>query len=60
MDMSKGSHLAVPEHLEPPICAEKTAGFQKRVKQIHDPVKFVIPCTISEAEFHIPTIEMCI
>ncbi|KAF3571440.1 hypothetical protein F2Q69_00059588 [Brassica cretica] len=54
MHKSKASHLAVPEHLRPPICAEKADGFHKRVKRIHDPVKFVVPYTIFEVEFPIP------
>ena len=39
MYKSKASHLDVPEHLKPPICIEEAAGFHKRVKRIHDPMK---------------------
>ncbi|KAF3583869.1 hypothetical protein F2Q69_00028371 [Brassica cretica] len=37
-----------------PNIAEEAAGFHKRVKRIHDPVKFVVPCTVFEAESPIP------
>ncbi|CDY61173.1 BnaC06g07390D [Brassica napus] len=53
MDKSKASHLAVPEHLKSTIYAEKADGFHKRVKKIHDLVKLMIPCTLSEDEFPI-------
>ncbi|KAJ4885602.1 Uncharacterized protein Rs2_35695 [Raphanus sativus] len=53
MHKSETSYLAVPEHLRP-ICAEEAAGICKRVKRIHDPVKIVVPCTVVEAESHIP------
>uniref|UniRef100_A0A0D3CEM9 Uncharacterized protein n=1 Tax=Brassica oleracea var. oleracea TaxID=109376 RepID=A0A0D3CEM9_BRAOL len=33
---------------------EEAAGFHKRVKRIHDPVKFVVPCAVFEAESPIP------
>ncbi|KAF2595328.1 hypothetical protein F2Q70_00043267 [Brassica cretica] len=48
------SHHAVHEHLRPPICAEEAAGFHKRVKRIHDSVKFVVSCVVFEVEFPIP------
>ncbi|KAF3519169.1 hypothetical protein DY000_02058495 [Brassica cretica] len=44
------THLAVPTHMRPPICAEEAAWFHKRLKRLHDPVKFVVPCAIFEAE----------
>ena len=43
MYMSKASHLAVSKHQRPPIWTEEVAGFHKRVKRIHDPVKIVVP-----------------
>ncbi|KAF3546866.1 hypothetical protein DY000_02007993 [Brassica cretica] len=54
MYMSKASHLAVPKHQRPPIWTEEAAGFHKRVKRIHDPVKTVVPCAVFEAESPIP------
>ncbi|KAF2595718.1 hypothetical protein F2Q68_00008677 [Brassica cretica] len=54
MYMSKVSHLAVPKHQRPPIWREEDAGFHKRVKRIHDPVKIVVPCAVFEAESPIP------
>ncbi|KAF2595331.1 hypothetical protein F2Q70_00043262 [Brassica cretica] len=33
MDKSKASHFPVPEHLKSPICAEKAAGFHKRMEK---------------------------
>ncbi|CDY21454.1 BnaC03g27430D [Brassica napus] len=55
MHTSTTSHLAVPEHPRPPICTEEAAGFHKRVKRIHDHVKFVVPCIVFEVESPIPT-----
>ena len=52
--MSKASHLAVPKHQKPPIWTEEAAGFHKRVKRIHDPMKTVVPCAVFEAESPIP------
>ena len=52
--MSKASHLAVPKHQRLPIWTEKAAGFHKRVRRIHDPVKIVVPCAVFEAESPIP------
>ncbi|KAF2567860.1 hypothetical protein F2Q68_00026720 [Brassica cretica] len=52
--MSKASHLVVPKHQRPPIWTEEAAGFHKRVKRIHDPVKIVVPGAVFEAEFPIP------
>lgn len=52
--MSKASHLVVPKHQRPDIWTEKAAGFQKRVKRIYDPVKFVVLCAVFEAESPIP------
>ncbi|WZZ88408.1 hypothetical protein YC2023_116987 [Brassica napus] len=52
--MSKASHLAVPKHQRPPIWTEEAVEFHKRVKRIHDPVKIVVPCAVSEVEFPIP------
>ncbi|WZZ88589.1 hypothetical protein YC2023_117168 [Brassica napus] len=47
--------------LHPPDCidrqpslAKEAVGFLKRVKRIHDPVKFVVPCAVVEVEFPIP------
>uniref|UniRef100_A0A0D3B7M8 Uncharacterized protein n=1 Tax=Brassica oleracea var. oleracea TaxID=109376 RepID=A0A0D3B7M8_BRAOL len=54
MHTSTTSHLAVPEHLRPPICTEEVDGFHKRVKRIHDHVKFVVPCIVFEVESPIP------
>ena len=51
MYMSKASHLVVPKHQRPRIWTEKAAGFHKRVKRIHDPVKIVIPCAVVELNF---------
>ena len=52
--MSKTSHIDVPEHLRPPICAEEAVGICKRVKSIHDPVKIMVPCAVFEVESPIP------
>ncbi|KAG5375329.1 hypothetical protein IGI04_039925 [Brassica rapa subsp. trilocularis] len=54
MYKSKASHLDVPEHLKPPICIEEAAGFHKRVKRIHDPMKILVRFSIYEVEFPIP------
>ncbi|KAF2554926.1 hypothetical protein F2Q68_00016170 [Brassica cretica] len=54
MHMPKTSHIDVPEHLRPPICAEETVGICKRVKRIHDPVKIMVPCEVFEVESPIP------
>ncbi|WZZ16204.1 hypothetical protein YC2023_109293 [Brassica napus] len=54
MHMSKTSHIDVPEHLRPPICAEEAVGICKRVKKIHDPVKIMVPCAVFEVESPIP------
>ncbi|KAF2571980.1 hypothetical protein F2Q70_00001616 [Brassica cretica] len=51
---SEASRNADSKHLRPLICAEEAAGFHKRVKRIHDPVKFVVPCDMVEVEFPIP------
>ncbi|KAF3543778.1 hypothetical protein DY000_02007938 [Brassica cretica] len=51
---SKASHNADSKHLRPLICAEEVVGFHKKVKRIHDPVKFVVPCAVFEAESPIP------
>uniref|UniRef100_M4FFL1 Uncharacterized protein n=1 Tax=Brassica campestris TaxID=3711 RepID=M4FFL1_BRACM len=48
------SHLAVPENLRPPLCEEEAVGICKRVKRIHDPVKFVVPYGVFEVESPIP------
>ncbi|KAF2592854.1 hypothetical protein F2Q70_00042288 [Brassica cretica] len=40
----------IDQHPRPPICAEEAAWFHKRLKRLHDPVKFVVPCAIFEAE----------
>ncbi|KAF3565751.1 hypothetical protein DY000_02016304 [Brassica cretica] len=42
-----------PPH-RPPIWTEEAAGFHKKVKRIHDPVKIVVPCAVFEAETSIP------
>ncbi|KAF3522217.1 hypothetical protein F2Q69_00047871 [Brassica cretica] len=54
MYVYKASHHVDPKHQRPPICTEKAAGFHKRVKRIHDPVKFVVPCALFEADSPIP------
>ncbi|KAF2562850.1 hypothetical protein F2Q70_00017335 [Brassica cretica] len=54
MYMSKALHLAVPKHQRPLIWTEEAAGFHKRVKMIHDPVKIVVPCAVFEVESPIP------
>ncbi|KAF3576377.1 hypothetical protein DY000_02031522 [Brassica cretica] len=54
MYMSKASQLSVPKHQRPPIWTEEAAGFHKRMKRIHDPVKIVVPCTVVEVGFPIP------
>ncbi|KAG5378289.1 hypothetical protein IGI04_026131 [Brassica rapa subsp. trilocularis] len=54
MHMSKTSHIDVPEHRRPPICAEEAVGICKRVKRIHDPVKIMVPCAVFEVESPIP------
>ncbi|WZY86756.1 hypothetical protein YC2023_033140 [Brassica napus] len=51
---SGASHLAVPENLRPPLCEEEAVRICKRVKRIHDPVKFVVPYEVFEAESPIP------
>ncbi|CDY71006.1 BnaAnng35790D [Brassica napus] len=51
---SGASHLAVPENLRPPLCEEEAVGICKRVKMIHDPVKFVVPYEVFEVESPIP------
>ncbi|WZY77812.1 hypothetical protein YC2023_024196 [Brassica napus] len=54
MHMFKTSHIDVPEHLRPPICAEEAVGICKRVKRIHDHVKIMVPCALFEVESPIP------
>ncbi|KAF3550197.1 hypothetical protein DY000_02006777 [Brassica cretica] len=54
MYMSKASHLDVPKHQRPPIWTEEAAGFHKRVKRIHDPVKIGVQCAVFEVESPIP------
>ncbi|KAH0867593.1 hypothetical protein HID58_074615, partial [Brassica napus] len=55
LDSSReASHLAVPKHQRLAIWTEEAAGFHKRVKRIHDPVKIVVPCDVFEAESPIP------
>ncbi|KAF3591655.1 hypothetical protein DY000_02021868 [Brassica cretica] len=51
---SETSHLAVLEHLRPPICTEEAARIRKRVKRIHDHVRIMVPCDVFEAESPIP------
>ncbi|KAF3506031.1 hypothetical protein F2Q69_00006789 [Brassica cretica] len=50
MYMSRDSHLVVPKHQRPLIWTEEAAGFHRRVKRIHYPVKIVVPCAVFEAE----------
>ena len=50
MHKSKASRLVVPKHLKPPICTGEAAGFHKYVKRIHDPVKFVVPSSVSRVQ----------
>ncbi|KAF3608886.1 hypothetical protein DY000_02049213 [Brassica cretica] len=54
MNMSKASQLAVPKNQRPSIWTEEAAGFHKKVKRIHDPMKIVVPCAVFEAESPIP------
>ncbi|KAF3597459.1 hypothetical protein DY000_02021704 [Brassica cretica] len=42
------------KHLRPLIWTEQADEFHKRVKRIHDPVKFVVPCAIFEVDSPIP------
>ena len=51
---SETSHLAVLEHLRPPICTEEAARIRNRVKRIHDPVRIMVPCDAFKAESPIP------
>ncbi|KAF3559789.1 hypothetical protein F2Q69_00013363 [Brassica cretica] len=50
MHKSETSHFSVPKHQRP--C--EAVGIHKRVKRIHDPVKFVVPCFVFEDESSIP------
>ncbi|KAH0936453.1 hypothetical protein HID58_013570, partial [Brassica napus] len=50
MHKSATSHFSVPKHQR--LC--EAVGIHKRVNQIHDPVKFVVPCFVFEAESPIP------
>ncbi|KAF3546252.1 hypothetical protein DY000_02009604 [Brassica cretica] len=50
---SETSHLFVTRHLRPPICAKEAARFHKRVKRIHDPMKIMVPCDVSQVEWPI-------
>ena len=54
MHESEASRNSDSKHLRPLKCAEEADGFHKRVKMIHDPVKFVVPCTVVEVEFPLP------
>uniref|UniRef100_A0A0D3DKV1 Uncharacterized protein n=1 Tax=Brassica oleracea var. oleracea TaxID=109376 RepID=A0A0D3DKV1_BRAOL len=54
MHKSEASHPALHKHLRPSIRAEEAAGFHKRVKRIHVPVKIVVSCAVFEVEFPIP------
>ncbi|KAH0871964.1 hypothetical protein HID58_069326, partial [Brassica napus] len=47
----KDTHLAVPTHMRPPICAEEAAWFHKRLKRLHDPVKQ--QAIVSESKIHL-------
>ena len=47
---SETSHLSVPKHQRP--C--EAVGIHKKVKRIHDPVKFVVPRFVFEDESPIP------
>ncbi|KAF3536090.1 hypothetical protein F2Q69_00019820 [Brassica cretica] len=51
---SEASRNTDSKHLRPLICAEEAAEVHKRVKKIHDPVKFVVPCAVVKVEFPIP------
>ncbi|KAF3534869.1 hypothetical protein DY000_02040092 [Brassica cretica] len=59
MYMSKASHLAFLKQQRPPIWTEEAAGFHKRVRRIHDPVKIVVPCAVFEADSPFHLIEVC-
>ena len=50
MHKSETSHFYVPKHQRP--C--EAVGIHKRVKWIHDPVKFVVHCFVFEDESPIP------
>ena len=50
MHKSETSHFSVPKHQRP--C--EAVGIHKRVKWIHDPVKFVVHCFVFEDESPIP------
>nr|VDD45264.1 unnamed protein product [Brassica oleracea] len=54
MNMSKASQLVVFKNQRPSIWTEEAAGFHKKVKRIHDPMKIVVPCAVFEAESPIP------
>ncbi|KAF2611681.1 hypothetical protein F2Q70_00013177 [Brassica cretica] len=47
------STLNPVRHLRPPIYAKEAARFHKRVKRIHDPVKIMVPCDVSQVEWPI-------
>uniref|UniRef100_A0A0D3CRR1 Uncharacterized protein n=1 Tax=Brassica oleracea var. oleracea TaxID=109376 RepID=A0A0D3CRR1_BRAOL len=51
---SEASRNADSKHLRPLIWPEEATEFHKRVKRIHDPVKFVVPCAVFEADSPIP------
>ncbi|KAF2564202.1 hypothetical protein F2Q70_00015190 [Brassica cretica] len=51
---SEASRNIDSKHLRPLICAEEAVAVHKRVKKVHDPVKFVVPCAVVEVEFPIP------
>ncbi|KAF2606765.1 hypothetical protein F2Q68_00044157 [Brassica cretica] len=46
---SEASRNVDSKHLRPLIWTEEATEFHKRVKRIHDPVKFVVPCAHVEA-----------
>nr|VDD51897.1 unnamed protein product [Brassica oleracea] len=54
MHESEASRNDDYKHLRPLTCAEEAAEFHKRVKMIHDPVKFVVPSAVFEADSPIP------
>ena len=50
----EASRNADSKHLRPLIWTEEAIEFHKRVKRIHDPVKFVVLCVVFEADSPIP------
>uniref|UniRef100_A0A0D3BHJ5 Uncharacterized protein n=1 Tax=Brassica oleracea var. oleracea TaxID=109376 RepID=A0A0D3BHJ5_BRAOL len=47
-------HLMISIDTQAAIWTEESTWFHKRVKRIHDPVKIVVPCAVSDTESPIP------